>query len=73
MTQLFAAVLFLAQLGGSANGTPLPDAVALQRMATAALSRVEKMRNQKLTKPLKMGVKSREEVIILCVNGIGFI
>ena len=64
MTQLFAAVLFLAQLGGSANGTPLPDAVALQRMAKAALSRVEKMRNQKLTKPLKMGVKSREEVTL---------
>ncbi len=52
--------IVLAQL--AAAGGPKPDAAGLETMARAALARVEQMRGEKLTKPLRMGVKSRPEV-----------
>lgn len=63
MPHLVAAVcLALAQLGAGAPAGSAPDAQVLESMARKALARVEKMRAQKLTRPLKMGVKSRPEV-----------
>jgi hypothetical protein len=55
-------LLVLAQLAGAAPDAPKPDPAALEEMARRALGRVEVMRKQKLSKPLKMGVKDRDEV-----------
>ncbi|MEE2789628.1 MAG: hypothetical protein VX589_19975 [Myxococcota bacterium] len=57
-----ALVISLAQALGS-PGTPAQDTTALEKLAQSALSRLEKMRGQKLTKPLKMGVKNRAEIL----------
>jgi len=57
-----ALVLAFAQLGGNAAPSSAPTPQLLEGMAKRALARVEKMRHQALSKPLKMGVKSRAEV-----------
>ncbi len=63
MTHLIAPLLLvLAQLAGATPDAPKPDPAALEEMARRALGRVEVMRKQKLSKPLKMGVKDRDEV-----------
>lgn len=50
-------------LGQLAGGKAPPTSVAqLEAMAHSALAKVEKMRNQKLSKPLKMGVKDKPAV-----------
>jgi len=55
-----ALSLILSQIG-AANG-PAPDPGALEKLAQTTLAKVEKMRSQRLSKPLVMGVKSRPEV-----------
>ncbi len=63
MSQIVAAaVLVLAQLGSPTPQGAAADSTLLEDMARRALARVERMRNQKLSKPLRMGVKSRGEV-----------
>ncbi|MCA9526804.1 MAG: hypothetical protein KC549_10980 [Myxococcales bacterium] len=51
-------VLLLDLVGGPAG----PDPKELEVMAQRALARVEKLRGQKLSKPLKMGVKDKEQI-----------
>lgn len=57
-----AAALVFAQLGGPAPQGASADPTLLEDMARRALARVELMRDQKLSKPLRMAVKSRAEV-----------
>ncbi|MEZ4464511.1 MAG: hypothetical protein R3F43_08380 [bacterium] len=52
-------VLLLDVLGGQAAP---PDPQALETMARRALARVEKLRDQKLSRPLKMGVKDKDQI-----------
>ena len=59
MIQWLLAWALLAQLGQS----PDVDATALKQIAQKALKKVERMRNQTLSAPLKMGVKSRDQVL----------
>ncbi len=55
--------LALAQLsGGSPTPAPPADAAKLRTMAQEILGRLETMRGQKLSKPLKTGVKGKPEV-----------
>lgn len=56
-------LLFLADLGVHAEKPAEISQDALTQMASKALKRVEKMRDQKLTKPIKMGVKSKDEIL----------
>ena len=59
MIQWLLAWALLAQLGQS----PDIDAAALKQLAQKALNKVERMRDQTLSAPLKMGVKSRAQVL----------
>lgn len=61
MTPLIALAIALAQLAPAADA-PKADPVALERLARDILRQVEEMRGQKLTRPMKMGVKSKPEV-----------
>ncbi len=54
-------VLMLAD-PGTVAAIPTPAAAELTAMATRALARVERMRDQKLSRPLAMGVKDRAQV-----------
>ncbi|MEE2757651.1 MAG: hypothetical protein VYA30_13430 [Myxococcota bacterium] len=59
MIHWLTAWVFLLQLGG----TPTSDESSLQTLAQTALKKVERMRDQRLSAPLKMGVKSRAEIL----------
>ena len=59
MIQWPLAWALLAQSGQS----PDVDATALKQLAQKALKKVERMRNQTLSAPLKMGIKSRDQVL----------
>ena len=62
MTTLQLLVIFtLTQLGNPHTDTT--NTAELRALAESALKRVEKMREQRLSKPLKMGVKSRDEIL----------
>lgn len=62
MSPLVIVVFVLAQLGvGPASATEV-DPARLEQMARRVLSRLEKMRGQKLSKPLKTGVKDKAQV-----------
>lgn len=54
--------LSLLATAACAQDAPSPNTKALEQMARTALAKVERMRNQKLSKPLKMGVKTKAEV-----------
>ena len=41
---------------------PSVSAKSLESLARTALAKVEKMRNQRLTAPLKMGVKTKPQI-----------
>ncbi len=56
---LYALILGLAQLIPSG---PKPTAESLETLARSALKRVEQMRKQPLSRPLKMGVKSKPQI-----------
>lgn len=64
MTEIvWAAALIFAQFGGApAPQGAAADSVKLEQMARVALSHVERMRGQKLSKPLKMGVKNKAQI-----------
>jgi hypothetical protein len=57
-------VAALTGLVGSAcaQDAPSPNPKALEEMARGALAKVERMRGQKLSKPLKMGVKNKAQI-----------
>ncbi|MBV71703.1 MAG: hypothetical protein CMH52_10220 [Myxococcales bacterium] len=59
MIHWLTAWVLLLQLGG----TPAVDKNSLQTLAQTALKKVERMRGQVLSAPLKMGVKSRAEIL----------
>lgn len=61
MSLALAVSLILSQFGAPAGPAPSPK--ALEKLAQTTLAQVEKMRGQKLSKPLVMGVKSRPEVM----------
>ncbi len=61
MNPVIALALVLAQLAPAADA-PKADAAALEEMARNILAELEEMRGQKLTKPMKMGVKAKPEV-----------
>lgn len=56
-----ALVIALAQLAPSADA-PKADPAALEKLAAQILGELEEMRGQKLTRPMKMGVKDKPEV-----------
>lgn len=55
-------VACLAAPASARDAAGAPDPTALEQMARGALAKVERMRNQKLSKPLKMGVKDKAEI-----------
>jgi len=60
------ATVMMVLVALSQLGSPQADTLSktkLTDLAASALQRVERMRNQRLTKPLKMGVKTREEIL----------
>ena len=57
----FSGLLIAALLDLSA-GAAAPAASPLQKLAKDVLARVETLRGQKLSKPLRSGVKARPEV-----------
>ncbi|MCA9537796.1 MAG: hypothetical protein KC620_02840 [Myxococcales bacterium] len=61
MTTFIALLGLLAQLATGPEA-PAAEPAALEAMARGILAGVEQMRGQKLSKPLKMGVKNREQV-----------
>ena len=63
---MFLALILLhllADLSPQAKDATENDQAALTEMAQKALAKVEDMRQQKLTKPIKMGVKSKEQIL----------
>lgn len=61
MIPLIALAIALAQLAPAADA-PKADAAALEQLARDILRQIEEMRGQKLTRPMKMGVKAKPEV-----------
>ncbi len=61
MIPVVAIAIALAQLAPSADA-PKADPAALEKMAVDILAQLEEMRDQKLSKPLEMGVKDKAEV-----------
>jgi len=54
--------LLIALLDLPVGQVARPDPTELEGMARQALARVEKLRGQKLSKPLKMGVKDKDQI-----------
>ena len=61
MIPVVAIAIALAQFAPSADA-PKADPAALEKMAVDILAQLEEMRGQKLSKPMKMGVKDKPEV-----------
>ncbi|MGK0359193.1 MAG: hypothetical protein ACI9U2_001494 [Bradymonadia bacterium] len=59
---LIAGLALLLSSPTFARDAPKTSAAALEKIALGALAKVEKMRGQKLAKPLKMGVKGKAEI-----------